>query len=183
MAWYMSYFPGESWLRSPQFSKPTLFAIQASEIPFSGQALAELMRAVLARGRFFRFRARGWSMAPFIRDGDVITVAPLDRKLPAIGAVVAFIRPEAGNLVVHRMIARHATGVVMQGDSIATCVDGLIPLENLLGRVIRIERNGQAIWLGLGPERILIAWLSRARVLIPMRNTLVACLKRLSYKA
>ena len=107
----MSCSPGEYWLRPPQFSKPALFAVRAGEIPFTGQALAELMQAVLDRGRPFRFRARGWSMAPFIRDGDVIMVAPLDQKLPALGAVVAFIRPNAGNLVVHRIIARHAAGV------------------------------------------------------------------------
>lgn len=179
----MSCSRGESWLRSPQFSKPALFAVQAGEIPFSGQALAELMRAVLDRGRPFRFRARGWSMAPFIRDGDVITVAPLEHEIPPIGAVVAFTRPNAGNLVVHRIIARHANGVLMQGDRFSSCADGLVPLDNLLGRVTHIERSGRPIWLGLGPERTLIAWLSRARVLIPRRNGLGAWCKRLSGRA
>ena len=45
-------------------------------LSLSGEALIELMRAVLARGLPFRFAARGFSMAPFIRDGDVISVSP-----------------------------------------------------------------------------------------------------------
>jgi hypothetical protein len=167
-------------LRSAQYKHPQLFAIQAGELPLSGSALAQLMQAVLARGKPFRFRARGWSMSPFIQDGDVITVAPLQSAPPKIGEVVAFIRPGMGNLVVHRVVAWQGTAALIQGDSIQDHSDGLVPQENLLGRVKCIERKGHPVWLGLGPERILIAWLSRSRMLIPARNLLASCLKRLS---
>ena len=167
-------------MRSAQFNEPQSEVVHAGELPLSGPALLELMRAVLEKEVPFRFKARGWSMAPFIRDGDVITVARLDHSKPSIGEVVAFVRPEAGNLVVHRIIARYAAAVLLQGDSFATCADGLVPLENLLGRVAHVERRGNPVWLGIGPERILIAWLSRVRVLIPMRNLLVSWLQRRS---
>ena len=138
------------------------------------------MQAVLARGKPFRFRARGWSMAPFIQDGDVITVAPLQSVPPKIGEVVAFIRPGMGNLVVHRIVAWQGTAALIQGDSIQDHSDGLVPQENLLGRVARIERQGRPIWLGLGPERILIAWLSRVKLLIPLGSWLSSCRKLFS---
>ena len=164
-------------MRPQPFDEPRLFVARAQELPLSGQALVELMRAVLARGVPFRFCARGWSMAPFIRDGDVITVSPFRHAQPGAGEVVAFVRPGAGKLVVHRVVARRGTASFIQGDSAPDHMDGIIPPENLLGRVTRIERNGHDVWLGLGPERYLIAWLSRTRLLIPLRAWLASWAK------
>lgn len=140
------------------------------------------MQAVLAKEVPFRFCARGWSMAPFIQDGDVITVAPFQRKTPGIAEVLAFIHPETGRLVVHRAVARHGTAFQIQGDSVAEQSDGMIPIKNLLGRVTRIERNKEQVFLGLGVERYLIAWFSRARLLIPIRRWLAGCRNWLSGK-
>ena len=117
-------------------------------------------------------------MAPFIRDGDVITVTPLLNRLPGVGEVFAFMHPHNGKLVVHRVVARRKAEVVILGDNDATCTDGNVPLENLLGRVTGIERNGKPVWLGLGRERTLIAWLSRVRWLIPLQGWLAAWRKR-----
>ena len=137
------------------------------------------MRAVLARGVPFRFCARGWSMAPFIRDGDVITVVPLQRTTPGTGQIVAFVRPGEGNVVVHRVVARRGSDSLIQGDAVSGCTDGIIAAENLLGRVTRIERDGRDVWLGLGPERYAIAWLSRTRRLIPLGGWLASWLRPL----
>jgi hypothetical protein len=153
-----------------QFEQAELFSLKTQELPLSGPALLDLMLVVLAKGLPIRFCARGWSMAPFIRDGDVITVAPLQPAFPAIGEVVAFVLPETGSLVVHRVIARRGAAVLLQGDNGLGYQDGFIPLESLLGRVKRIERNGRRVWLGLGPERYWIAWLSRNQLLIPIRD-------------
>lgn len=162
------------------FENPRLTGVTAKELPLSRPVLVELMQAVLAKGVPFRFRARGWSMTPFIRDGDVITVSPLRDAFPRLGEVVAFIRPEDEKLVVHRVIARNGTSVSIQGDQVDDCLDEAVPLQNLLGRVTRIERSGRAVRLGLGPERIVIAWLSRAKLLIPLRLRLATWLKRFS---
>ena len=137
------------------------------------------MQAVLTRGVSFRFCARGWSMSPFIRDGDLITISPLRHGLPGVGEVVAFVRPEEGRPVVHRVVARRGTALLIQGDSVPGYMDGIIPRENLLGRVTRIERNGNNVRLGLGPERTMIAWLSHTKLLVPLRGWLAACRKLL----
>jgi hypothetical protein len=166
-------------LRSPRFDEPRLFAAQADELPLSGQALLSLMEAVLARGVPFRFCARGWSMAPFIQDGDVITVTPFRRVPPGVGEVVAFTRPGKGNLVVHRVVGRHGADLLVQGDGVEECTDGIISAQRLLGRVTRVERDGRDVWLGLGPERYAIAWLSRTRRLIPLGGWLARWLRPL----
>jgi hypothetical protein len=166
-------------LKPEQFEEPQLVVRKAAELPLSGPALLELMRAVLDRDVPFRFRARGWSMAPFIRDGDVISVSPFRGDLPEAGEVVAFVRPDVGNLVVHRVVGRRGTASLIQGDGVAEYSDGIIPAENLLGRVTQVERNGRSVWLGLGLERTVIAWLSQARLLIPLWGCVAACRKRL----
>ncbi len=160
-------------MRSQPFEPPRLFVARAGEMPLSGQALLELMRAVLARGLPFRFCARGWSMAPFIRDGDVITVSPL-QQAPGFGEVVAFVRPGTESLVVHRVVARHGAASLVQGDAESEDADWPVLQESLLGRVTRVERNGRKVWLGLGPERAVIAWLSRLGQLTRLRGRLAA---------
>ena len=164
-------------MRSPPFNKPRFYVVKGQELPLSGQALLELTRAVLGKGRPFRFRARGWSMAPFIRDGDAITLSPLQAALPGVGQVVAFVRGPEERLVVHRVIARRGASVVIQGDNEPDYADTRVLPENILGRVTRIERNVRAVWLGLGPERFLIAWLSRTRRLGPLRERLAGSVR------
>jgi hypothetical protein len=171
-------------LRSQGDGEARQTVAEGGALPISGEALPELMRAVLARGLPFRFRARGWSMAPTIRDGDVITVAPLRRARPGVGRVVAFVRPGEGKLVVHRVVARRRGGSIMRGDSVRgdgvggdsvrEDADGPIPAENVLGEVTRVEREGRAVRLGLGPERYVLAWLSRARLLMPLSGWLAS---------
>ena len=163
-----------------QFEQPELFVVKAQDLPLSDQALQSLMCAVLAKGKPFRFRARGWSMTPFIRDRDVITISPLQQGLPGVGEVIAFVRPEKGNLVVHRVVAQRSAAVLIQGDNGPGFEDELIPKDNLLGRVTQIERNGHPVRLGLGPERFVIAWLSRTKLLVPLQLRLAALRNRFS---
>ena len=125
------------------------------------------MREVLGKGLPFRFQARGWSMSPFIRDGDVITVAPLLKTGPGLGAVVAFIHPGTGDLVVHRILGRKEAGWLIQGDNLAHSPDGVIPAAHILGRVAEIQRQGRRVRLGLGIERYGLILLSRLGLLTP----------------
>lgn len=119
------------------------------------------MQAVLARGALFHFRAKGLSMSPFIKNGDSITIAPLSREHPSVGKVVAFIQPETAGLVIHRIIARQGPAFLIQGDNTAGQPDGWVQPQAILGCVIRVERDGRRLYLGLGPERYLVAFLSR----------------------
>lgn len=131
----------------------------------SSAAFAELMAAVLEKNVPFRFTAPGFSMTPFIRDGDIITIAPGSARLRA-GDVVAFMNPCCGKLTVHRILHVSPAGYLIKGDN-APEPDGLVPVSIILGRVVRVEHDGRRVRLGLGVERVVIAWLSRRGWLMP----------------
>jgi signal peptidase I len=130
-------------------------------------AFAELMKAVLDKGAPFRFEAGGFSMSPFIRHGDIITVTPLPLRFRR-GDVVAFMSPETGKLTVHRVVRiSPRRGYLIKGDN-TPLPDGRVEQAAIIGRVICVEHCGKRLRLGLGPERALIALLSSIGLLPPL---------------
>lgn len=136
------------------------------DISLSGSDLAEFLSAVVERRRAFRFKARGFSMSPFIKDGDVLTVAPLAADVRR-GDVIAFRPKDTGGLVVHRAVALTRNGIVARGDN-AIEPDGIVAADDTLGILARVDRDGRRMRCGLGPERHLIAALSKRGLLVPL---------------
>ena len=132
----------------------------------AGLAMAELMGAVLEKSVPFRFTAPGFSMTPFIRDGDIITIAPLLLRLQA-GDIVAFINPCCRRLTVHRIVHVSEKGYLIKGDNNPEA-DGRVQLSTIIGKVVRVEHGNRSVRLGLGLERHAIAWLSRREWLRPV---------------
>lgn len=126
---------------------------------------AELMTAVLERKKLFRFQANGFSMCPFIQDGDVITVSPILANIYQ-GDVVVVLNLEK-HLFVHRVINVQPNGYWIKGDNIQE-PDGLMTQSEILGVVTRVEHHGKCVHLGLGSERIIIALLSSRNLLQPV---------------
>jgi Peptidase S24-like len=151
--------------------EPSLYAVPGGVHSLSGPELRELLRSVLARGVAFRFRARGFSMHPFIRDGDVVTVSPGGLEGVRVGAVLAFAGPVNGKLTVHRVVARRDGGYLMRGDN-AEVTDGWVAAADVFGRVSRVERAGRALRIGLGPEGRLIALRCAPRAVALVRRAL-----------
>jgi signal peptidase len=120
---------------------------RAGALPLSGEALTELLQAVLAEGNPVRFRARGLSMSPFIKDGDVVTLAPLAGAMPKTGDIAAFLHPATGKVVVHRIVRERSGCYVFKGDN-AGEVDAALPLEQILALVTKIERDGREVPCG-----------------------------------
>jgi hypothetical protein len=149
-----------------QRAKPSLLITKQDELSLAGTAFTSLLRAVLDKGVSFRFRATGFSMSPFISNGDVLTVSPLSGR-PRLGDVVAFVRQETGGLAIHRVVGTNAWDCLIRGDN-SFRDDGFVPEANILGRITKVERNGKNVLLGLGPERYLIGLLARKGLLIPM---------------
>lgn len=135
---------------------PALRVRTVAEPPFSGEAVAELIRAVLDRGKAFRFRALGLSMSPFIKDGDVITVAPLGSVPPRTGEIATFVHSVSGKVRVHRIVGVERGRYLLKGDN-ALESDGEVSAEHILGRVIRVERSGRRVWPGRGLAGAAIA--------------------------
>ena len=87
-----------------------------------------------------------------------------------MGDVVAFLHPETKLLCVHRVLSRNKGALLIQGDNSPGKPDGIISMEAIMGRVTLVERGGRKIRLGFGPERVLIALLSRSGLLAVIRR-------------
>jgi hypothetical protein len=134
-----------------------------------GLALAaELLEA----GREVVLRARGASMAPLIRDGDVLTLARCVRA-PRPGDLVA--ANSCGRLLVHRVVRARAGRLLLRGDalwqpdgwfacqylghqSIAPAAGG----AQIIGRVVAVERGGRPLgaWRAGGPSARGWLWMT-----------------------
>jgi hypothetical protein len=103
------------------------------------RSVEELAVDLLRRGSPLRVKARGGSMTPFVRDGDVALVEPAAPADVGIGDVICY-ETTSGTLRLHRLIARDPRGVVARGDALAgvEVVEG----TRLLGKVVAVERHG-----------------------------------------
>jgi signal peptidase I len=160
------------------YRRPDLHSISAREFELHGESLTDLVLEVLAQGRQIRLRARGSSMIPFINDGDQITIAPLSGRPVRVGDVIAFCHQDSNELVVHRVILCTKRNLIAKGDNEPDNPGDQVPLKDVLGTVVRIDRESLNVGFGLGAERKIIAWLSRKGWLSPLRICLAKLRKR-----
>jgi hypothetical protein len=134
----------------------------------SSAAFGGLSADLLQRGKSLRFRARGASMQPLVRDGDCLLVQPVQAGRVRVADVVLCSRgPD--HIVVHRVLRRRhgldGYDFLVQGDQVAQ-PDGWIPQAQVYGRVAGIQRAGISIDMHRPVTRVL-GWLavlrSRAR--------------------
>ncbi|MBN1140131.1 MAG: signal peptidase I [Anaerolineae bacterium] len=126
-----------------------------------------LAQAILDEGLTLRFRAKGMSMHPFVRNGDILHVRAVAPDRVHIGELVLF-RIAGSRVAVHRVLRKTRSAgkpaFVIKGDRVEQ-PDGVVPAENILGQVIARERNGVKIDLTTPARRLVkagIAWLSPA---------------------
>src|SRR5207247_10167702 len=84
----------------------------------SGRPVDELAVQVLRRDGHLRITARGSSMMPFIRDGDVVGITTTESTEGGVGDVVCYEKPP-GRLFLHRVIGRGGGGFGAKGDGLA----------------------------------------------------------------
>jgi len=134
--------------------------IRKDEISLKGESLKALLQDVIKRGKKFRFETKGFSMHPFVRNGDVLTLAPLSGRKIQIGDIVACEEPVSRKLIVHRVVRKKEKGYLVKGDN-SYKADGCVQRDSIYGRVVRVERKGKAVSFSLGPEKYVIASISR----------------------
>ena len=122
------------------------------ELRLDDKAFASLSAEILRRGDSFQFRAHGLSMTPFIRDGDLLTIAPVDAAELEIGDVALY-RTRRDRVVAHRVVGRTAEGgellLETRGDA-RLASDGPVPAEGVLGRAVRVRRGRRSYRLDRG---------------------------------
>ena len=139
------------------------------ELQLSNEGQLQLLRATMERGIALRMRAHGFSMKPFIRDGDVVTVVPMAGREPQVGDVVACVVPGADRLVMHRVVAHPEAGWLVRGDNCRGS-DGVIAGDAILGTITHVERKGRDVDFGSGMVGAGIARLSRSGILGVIRG-------------
>lgn len=110
-------------------------------------------------------------MSPFIRDGDVVTVAPFADGAPRVGDVVAVGLLDMARLAIHRVVAHAPEGWMTRGDNLRDA-DGVFGPSQILGTTVRVERNGRHVRLGVTASGRLVARLSQRGSLYRARSVL-----------
>lgn len=136
------------------------------------EELANLINAAVADGTTICFNAPGKSMAPFIQSGDKIFVAPVEKGSIHTGDIVAFVHPESRRVLAHRVVRISEGNFFCKGDNVSAGGDGWITYQDVLGRVVRVQREEKVHHLGLGPEKWIIALLSSGNKLVSLLNFL-----------
>lgn len=148
------------------------------ELLLSGNAAAELLKAAMDKGKPFKFKAGGWSMAPFIRDGDILTLSPSLISFPQKGDVVGVVDQFTKKLMVHRIVGIKNGRYQIKGDGADKEDPGTFDLNGIYGHVTKIERDGKPVRFGLGPERSVIAILSRVPILMWLASKAIGLRRR-----
>ncbi len=110
---------------------------------------------LLRQGYGVRFYAKGWSMHPTIRDGELITVEPVIPSQVKRGDIL--LHYNGRSVIAHRVVRMakrmfllnsHTAAInasfILRGDASSTC-DGPVDADQILGKVVSVERNGRLI--------------------------------------
>lgn len=121
----------------------------------------------LAEGQTVRIVLRGTSMLPTLREGDVLSLAPV-AGTPSVGDVVLF--RYGGRHLLHRVVSRDGDRLTMQGDNCYNTES--CEVKDVVGRLVHVNRLGDVggeVWQsasrrGLRRKRLrnlAIRWLGR----------------------
>ena len=137
-----------------------------SELRLESNGFESLADEVLSKGDNLRFRARGISMQPFIRNGDILEIQP-DGGGEFRTTDIVLCKSPKGHLVAHRVTGTEIEDgrgkLIIQGDALGQ-PDGSIDPGEVLGRVVAVIRDGEyrrvdtpfmrfaaRLWIGIAP--------------------------------
>ena len=109
-------------------------------------------------------------MFPFIQSGNIIVIKPLAPVVLSLGDIIFSQRSEKENaFIAHRLIkvqkGQGGVKLLTKGDDLRY-YDPPVSPEQVIGRVVRVERSGKFLALTSWPWRIfgfIIAWFARGR--------------------
>lgn len=117
-----------------------------AELQVSRQSMrASLAAETLRTSGHLRLRVYGTSMLGAIWPGDVLLCEGCDVESVRVGDILLYVRGE--QLIAHRVAELHGaadhTRVVTRGDRLRSD-DPFVDVENILGRVVSVHRDGLA---------------------------------------
>jgi signal peptidase I len=120
--------------------------------------LEEVCTDVLSHGCRLRFKAKGWSMLPFIRNGATVTVESVGPRRLRVGDVIMY-KAGAG-ITMHRIVEIRSAAeehyLLTRGDVFWGPAE-MIPDSSVIGQVVKTEIHGEVRsisnpfwrWLGI----------------------------------
>lgn len=126
----------------------------------SSKEFDSLYQEIKEKTERLRLQVKGGSMYPFIKSGDWVELEPLQDYNTDIrmGDIILF--KQEDNLYLHRVIRKTVKGILTRGDT-STGPDGIIPPENVLAKMVSIQRNGKNINLSTIGRRLYSRFLVR----------------------
>lgn len=91
----------------------------------------------IAAGQQVKITLRGTSMLTTLREGDTLTLAPLDGR-PKVGDVVLF--RHYGKHLLHRIVKIHGGRITLQGDNCYNMEHAV--REDIVARLVHVDRIG-----------------------------------------
>lgn len=129
--------------------------VSPSSFPGCFCLFTDVTTGLLRQGYGVRFYAKGWSMYPTIKDGEMITVEPVVPSQVKQGDIL--LHHNGRGVIAHRVvrIARKkvllnpqdsvlGTVFILRGDASSTC-DEPVEADQVLGKVVSVERDGRLI--------------------------------------
>lgn len=132
-----------------------------------------LAQDLLRRGIGVRFRARGHSMSPTIRDGEAVHVRPVREEEIRRGDILFYRRRRGA--AAHRVarIDRDDSGrplFFMKDDAMGNGPEA-VPSQRVIGKVVRRERRGRTVPLdGVGRSLLQRARAAARRLAVSLRR-------------
>lgn len=130
--------------------------LQVTSIAVESDAKLALAAEVLATFGEVRLPVTGISMLPVMWPGDLLEIRRQDPAAIRRGDVVVFRRD--GRLVVHRVIRNNGRHLLTHGDHV-TRPDAPVPLTEVLGCVVAIERRHRRFEPRLTARARMLSWL------------------------
>jgi len=151
------------------------------EISLAPIELTSLSKEIYSKGGALYFRIRGSSMYPFIRDGDILAIQPVEITDLKLGDIVAF-QSTSQNLVAHRLIQKQfQKGDIFlrtRGDA-AWELDDYISKKQIVGRVFKIKRGQKVILINSHFWRLVSIIWTKCSSLSPLLLKLFISIRRL----
>ncbi len=127
------------------------------EIGLDRNELEGLAEEIIGQGGYFSFKAHGWSMFPFIHDGDILTVGSVNPNELKPGDIILY-KSFDNRIVVHRVIGKTKIDnyemLKVRGDALMGQLEYVFP-KKVLGRVTKQLRDSKIIDLQKGTTKFL----------------------------
>lgn len=117
------------------------------EINLDRNDLELLADGIMRKGGSFNFKARGFSMYPFIHDGDILTISPVSTNEIKSGDIILY-KSFDNRIVVHRVIGKTKINnheiLKVRGDALMGAPEYILTSQ-VIGKAIKQRRNSNVV--------------------------------------